>query len=63
VGKQTLGDPASHIAQANKSECYVLCSRTVIIISFSYVEPYSKGRSMPCPPKSQHWQQGVRDSG
>ena len=35
MGKQTLGDPASHVAQPNKSEFYVSCTKILHIISFS----------------------------
>src|SRR5271166_5973120 len=34
MGKQTLRDPASHVAQANESEFYVFCSKILHIISF-----------------------------
>jgi hypothetical protein len=33
MGKQTLGDPVSHVAQTNQSEFYVLCSKNLHIIS------------------------------
>src|SRR5438046_5504116 len=33
MGKQTLDDPVSHVAQTNKSEFYVLCSKNLHITS------------------------------